>query len=204
MEHVWWPLAALIFGVFFLVFFASQIRGFLARVKSVGKDGVHAEGSTPVQGAQDERTAAEWQDVVARYDSPLVAEIEQYVVRTLDEKGVAGRDRERALLRELAVSYIFREFDMLAMLIYKSQWTFMDALNTAGRPLPHETARAVYNLAAELNPEAYQDYTLEQWLGFMRVRTLIAPNEQGWAITGRGREFLRHLVAVGRPITNPY
>ena len=63
---------------------------------------------------------------------------------------------------------------------------------------PAEALRPFYTLAATQYPEAYNGYSFEAWLGFLRDQLLVREDGGRLRITVRGREFLTYLTRMGR------
>ncbi len=56
----------------------------------------------------------------------------------------------------------------------------------------------LYEDAKTNYPSWYQDYSFEQWLGFLRSFNLVTQKDSRYFITVAGREFLKYLIAVGK------
>lgn len=63
-----------------------------------------------------------------------------------------------------------------------------------------EDARAQYDTAEILYPEAYADYSFEDYIAFLESVVLISKSDDSIYITTRGREFLTYLVREGRSL----
>ena len=62
--------------------------------------------------------------------------------------------------------------------------------------MEYEVARAEF-------PEFYNNYSLENWIGFLMQWQLIANSENGLNITDAGREFLVYLTYHQLPENKP-
>ncbi len=58
--------------------------------------------------------------------------------------------------------------------------------------------RRFYNAAAAENPDVYQAYPFESWLGYMTGWAIIRQDGNVVQLTVRGKDFLKYLVLAGR------
>lgn len=139
--------------------------------------------------------AADVDEFYRNYDNGLLVEFEDDV-RAQSAAYAQGATRENFLIRLLAVTRIRSIFDFVWLAIYRSQIKALEALNT--RPHQVDELKAFYDEAVAQNPSAYERYSFNSWLAFMRSQVLI--NEQGdmVRISIRGREFLKNMVHLGR------
>ena len=75
----------------------------------------------------------------------------------------------------------------------------MQALNSGGpEGFPLATIRPFYDLGASNFPSVYENYTFEQWLGYLESSQLVArlPGDR-ITISINGRAFLKYLVHQG-------
>lgn len=201
MDGMWWPLAAVMLGVVFILVFRQQIVGLLDRTTHVGRDGLST--GTPDTQSKPRSVDEEIEAIMAANSSPLVSEVEQHITAELDKRNVAGEDRHRFLLRALAAMHIGREFDNVFYAIFNSQYLLLTQLNSSPAPMPRAMAKTIYDGAANANPSVYQADSFDRWLAWLMDRTLVGENQQGLFITVRGREFLQSAVRNGwRPLNN--
>jgi len=87
--------------------------------------------------------------------------------------------------------------------IFGSQLQLLAQMNVdAG--VPQSVARAIYDTAKSANPEAYQAYTFEQWIGFLQGGLItVAPNGN-YVLTKFGRGFLRYILDRRLSVNKPF
>lgn len=109
-------------------------------------------------------------------------------------------DTVTVLVRHLAATQIALVFNQIDRLIWGSQLTFLHFLNTSPTGATYEQAKIFYDKASVDYPDAYEGYSLENWLGFLRSCVLLLEKERILWITQRGRELLSYLAQQGRDI----
>jgi hypothetical protein len=110
--------------------------------------------------------------------------------------GCPQKGREALFVRFIASGLIAYMHDQTWWMIFGSQLSAMDALNSG--VLRREEIEEFYNAAVRKFPGRYENYSFEQWLGFLRNRVLVLDlpgNTIG--ITVRGKDFLKHLIHYG-------
>jgi len=96
------------------------------------------------------------------------------------------------------------EFENLYSLIFGSQIVLLQDLNSVyvtGRPV--EAVKPFYETAARTFAAVYQNYSFDQWLAFLVSSGLITRDGNVVKMTEEGRDFLRYLVQVGKPMFKP-
>lgn len=195
MEGFAWPIAVVLIVVVVILVFKPQIGGFISRLKSVSRSGLEAETYSQTSATTTDSSAAE--KLLRESDSALVSEQEKVISEELEKRNLHGvDDRARYLLRQLTVCMILRAFDYTYSLIYGSQIIALQQLN--GRvDMTLDDLRPMYDFAAAAYSERYQNFSYEDWFGFLTQSRLVLEDGEYVRITVRGREFLRWLMAAG-------
>ncbi len=217
MEFLAWPGAILLLGIVFLAVFFRPITRLIDRIKRVGigRSSVEAEATPPQQTAVEPRdprmlpTAGgepsarlRTEDLLRDYASPMIMDRDREIRLVLDRLETQA-DREKILIRYLAGLQVYREFERTYYAIYGSQIMALADLNSAGvEGLPVARIRMFYDNAAATNPDAYENYTFDQWVGFLKLNNLVreTQNGLGLGIAPMGHEFLIHLPRSRLPI----
>lgn len=190
-----WPVAAIVIAIVAMVLFRSQLGALISRTKSVGKGGIETFDQRAPQ-LTNERKGLE--EFMRSFDNPLLVEGEQRIVADLQARGIQGpEDREKALVRALAAANATLHFERAHAAIWASQLTLLKALN-AGPGLSHAEVRPIYEAAKAAYPQLYQNYTFENWLGFLERFELAQIQNNRIVVTMVGREFLKFLIATAR------
>ena len=134
------------------------------------------------------------------FDSPILLEVEQGVLNDLKTRKIESpEDREKALVRALAASNVAIHFERAANSIWASQLAYLRFLNSSGLNTDIAGAVTFYDQAKYQYPEFYEDYDVDRWLGFLREFKLVGQENSKIFITIAGREFLKYLIALGKP-----
>jgi hypothetical protein len=131
-------------------------------------------------------------------DNTLIREVEERITTDLRQRNLLGAEAVPVLVRILAGMQIAFGFEETYRLIWGSQLSLLNYLNTQMDGQPAEALRPFYTLAATQYPEAYNGYSFEAWLGFLRDQLLVREDGGRLRITVRGREFLTYLTRMGR------
>ena len=204
LSFVAWPMAAVVFGVAFLLLFQKQIRQLLGRAKSFGKDGVRfdKEGDRTYE---DEQLSAKRPDAPTEFydefESPLFLEVESDIEKELQDRGVTDPTFTRKfLLKTLARTFIFRQFEAVHSVIYASQLRSLMFLNIQPTLTTEAELKSRFYDTAVVNfPITYKDRAFGEWLGYLQRQALIIGKEERISLSLRGREFLKWRVDNGFP-----
>jgi hypothetical protein len=128
--------------------------------------------------------------------SPITAEVENNIKIAAQQN--SPNDKEAFYARFIGVGLVAYQHDVSWLMIYGSQLAAMAELNSRGL-IPIGDLKKHYERAAVDYPKTYSDYSFDQWVGFMRDRTLIAiyPT-QLIELSFNGKDFLKYLAHVGR------
>ncbi len=198
ISSVGWPQAALVFALVFVLLFFKPLRGFIDRVRSVGKDGVTTADIPKAQIAETKKTAVE--DLMRLGDSTLLKEVESAILGELEQKGLdATGDSVRVLTHYLAATQMALEFEQVHSVIFGSQIFLLKKLNEfSGVGLDPSYVQKHFDHVQGLFSEGLGDWNLEKYLSFLLNRLLIRMDFGKYHITVRGAEFLMWLVRMGR------
>jgi len=135
-----------------------------------------------------------------------VAFREQSIKSELERLGfqLEESDINDVLIRQLAAQLCVAFFERTYRIIFGSQLTALDFLNTGG---PHQTAiieAIFYDTARNMEEAFYTDFSFDQWLSFLLSNSLIAQDGKVVGITVGGRDFLVWLVNAGLSHSKPH
>jgi len=128
------------------------------------------------------------------YTSPMQPEIENRVRMAAFQ--TQPNDHEGFYVRLIAVGLVQFSYDMTWANLFKSQLLMLLELNRKGF-MPVSEAKTYYDSAASETPIIYENYSFEQWLGFLNGKLIRHPSEM-LEITVQGKDFLKYLVHWGR------
>jgi len=203
MEHFAWPMAAVAFGVIFLLLFRAQIAGFLTRVKSVGRHGVStlaSAGQRSIEQQADAPTSKEVQDLLQSFDSPALLGQERFLLADLEARRLdSTSDTTKVLVRHLAKTRLVLGCELVYRLIFGSQIALLKSINTRGGGMPEADAHQFYQAVASTYPDIFPVDQPEPYLGFLVRQGLLFSQDGHFLITDFGREFLVWLAQSGAP-----
>jgi hypothetical protein len=201
MEYLAWPIAAVVFGVIFLLLFRAQIAGFLTRVKSVGRHGVStlaSAGQRSIEQQADAPTSKEVQDLLQTFDSPALLQQEQVLVADLQARRLdSTSDTTKVLVRHLAKTRLALACELVYRLIFGSQIALLKSINTMGGSMSEADVHQFYETVVSANPNIFPADRPEPYLNFLVRQGLLFPQDGHFLITDFGREFLVWLAQTG-------
>jgi hypothetical protein len=130
----------------------------------------------------------------------LLAEARKLIEASVPRNAQGEKIAEVQYLTTLAATItLVALFEKAYGTIWGSQLQLLQSLNSS--PQSVERSKTFYERAAQDSPAAYQHYSFEQWIGFLIESVLITKSNDGqFAITLRGRGFLRFVVDIGYPL----
>lgn len=208
----WGWIVALILGWLALRAFKPSIHGFLQRANKFSAGKFAAEASPSQQIAEGKDSAANKKQLLGTYEE-IQATIEPFrfgavkntskeIKQRLEELQLTPDQLKQLMADTSAVIVMVIDFENTFSLIYGSQIVALQDLNSVpGRRA--EEARGFYERGVKASPELYQNYSFDQWLGFMKSKGLINQDGDVVGITDAGRDFLRYMVQTGKPPFKP-
>lgn len=185
-----WSFAVVLIVVIAMIIFRKPITEKILQVKKASKGGVDFD-TEQSKGKVPPSLAKTADDLIRDYDGPMVREIENDFKTRLE--GMPDSEKIKALSRLFAAGV----WSYLAIntyrLIFGSQISALDFLNTQDK-IPRESLRPFYAAAAAQHPDFYQNYSYDQWIGFLESHVLVRHEADLIYITVRGRDFLQFLV----------
>lgn len=198
-----WPLvvAGALFG------FRKRLGPLFDRVRKIGREG--AEFEAVVAQAVQLQTKASVQaelkdeaivppDTLALVFQPLYEERVRYLQRTLPEiaKGW-GTDERTALIRITATL----SGEILLLKAYKfifgSQMAAIQELQRRGGEATGSLLKHYYDQAVTRHPAIYENYSLEQWTGYLTSANLIVVDGDKVSLTPLGQAIVPYAALQG-------
>lgn len=191
-----WPVVVLVIALVAIFAFRTQLAALISRTKKFGKGGLETFDAQPPQPTEEKKGVDEF---FRSFDNPMVLDAEALILKDLKNRKIeAPADREKTLLRALAVSNIVQHFERVHGIIWASQLTCLRYLNPRDDGVDIAELRPLYESAKADYPSWYENQPFERWLNFLQVFNLILDRDSRVFITVVGREFLKYLVAVGK------
>jgi hypothetical protein len=131
--------------------------------------------------------------------SPITAEVEKNIKIIAQQS--SPNDKEAFYARFIGVGLVAYQHDVTWYTIYGSQLAALVELNSRGL-IPIADLKKHYDKAVAAYPNAYSNYSFQQWLDFMKARAVIAvyPTQMAELSFG-GKDFLKYLAHTARDIS---
>jgi len=199
LEHL-----AFLFALAFIVIFKQPLSELIRRTTKIGKDGLSA-GSAPDAQREKFDPEAVQQLLDAIGNSIVIADIEGRVRTELKENGLSAEgDTIKVLIRHLAGTKLLLSFEQIHNLIFGSQIFLLKKLNeVAGQGRLLSFVCSHIDHVKTLYPDAFGEWSYDQYLEFMFSRLLIVRDGDLIHITNLGVEYLTWLARNGRSEDKP-
>lgn len=201
-----WPVSVCTAAVVALVIFKKEIGSLIARIKTIGRQGVTTDTALTSQEVQASATSAASaaDELLKDFDNQLLVEQENMILKYLQDKHVqASGERERVLVRHLSAAYTMIRFENVYHSIFGSQLRVLEALNQSEpQGLPQQAFEAWYEFGKSAYPQYYAAYSFQEWFGYLEASLLVIRGANGLLrITVFAREFLKYLIQCGYGMT---
>tara|TARA_R110000868_G_scaffold411644_1_gene706670 strand:- start:3109 stop:3735 length:627 start_codon:yes stop_codon:yes gene_type:complete len=203
LKAISWQHLAFIFALVFIFAFRQPLSDLIRRVTSISKDGLTAGAPPEAQREQEHETVQQLLDVIG--SSIVIEDLENRIKTELTAKNLSAEGNSiRVLIRHLAGTQLLLSFEQIHNLIFGSQIFLLKKLNEVtgqGRP-----SLFVYNHIEHIKnlyPDALHDWSSDQYLAFLYIRSLIVRHDEQIHITNLGVEYLTWLVRNGRSEEKP-
>jgi hypothetical protein len=135
------------------------------------------------------RAVAEW---------PIVHEQETLVRTQLTTLGVSQQEQVDLLVKHLAVTQLLLRAEVTYRTIFGSQILLLKSLNTTGGATRDQLSKFYEDAKAEF-PQAFANYSFDQYLQYLLGFGLIRQDRQHYEITVAGQEFLKWMPTARVP-----
>jgi len=200
-----WPHLTFLFAVFFVFLFKKPLLGLISRITSIDKSGIKASQAPEAQREKQKKESVQ-QLLLAVGNSIVIRDIENRIRADLKKKGLETEgDTIKVLIKHLAGTRMFLEFEQLHNIIFGSQIILLKKLNeVAGQGKPIEFLATHFENVKGLFPEQLSDWSLEQYLNFLVRSLLITIKGNVTHITNLGVEYLTWMIRNGKREDKPF
>ncbi|GEM_PF-2147864 len=98
------------------------------------------------------------------------------------------------LIRELASFQLAVEYERIYKIIFKSQIDLLQRLEGMKDTLSREASMEYYKESKKKYPQAYLNFTFDNWLAFLTSSSLVIEENSSLQITNNGRAFLTYII----------
>jgi hypothetical protein len=188
-----WPIFLLIV----VTIFHKQISNFIHRIIKIDKEGITAMPLSEYQLEKPKTEAVQsLLDVVSKTD--LINSIEENIREDLKERGLTTGDSIEVLIRHFAGTKLLLAFEQIHSQIFGSQLFLLKNLNQiVGQGRSITFLEDYFEDIKSSYPEAFNNWSIDQYLNYLFVNALIIKNENQIHITTKGVEYLTWIARNG-------
>lgn len=193
---MWIAISIAAICIVFMVLFQKNIRAFIDRAYKFKYPGGELVTKNPSQELVD-TTVSSTEDRMREFDSPILREQENLINESLTR---VGPEKERFLVRDLAITKLSLAFERIYSVIWGSQIYILEYLNDRRLigALKEDIKTSFYDDAVRRWPDRFVGYSFDMYLGFLKESNLIIEKNESLFITNFGVEFLRYLTSTGK------
>ena len=130
LEVIKWPLVAVVIGVVAIVCFRRCIAAFINRARGIKYPGGEIQVGPPPQDPAEIKVGSA-ERLLQALDSPVLLDTEKTIRDVLVKEGIAtAEDKEKVLIRHLAIAQLNIAFLRIDFLIYLGQLKILETLNS--------------------------------------------------------------------------
>lgn len=193
--EIGWPLAALIFGIFFVIMFNKPIRDFIGKITSVTKAGISTDSPPETQSGERREDTVEQMMNIDK--SKVREEQEAAILDDLSQNETEG-ETIKILTRKLASTQLALEYEQVHNVIFTSQIVFLKQLNQVAGAGQSEEFVGNYFEQIKTQKILPESWNLENYLEFLFLKVLITIQDGNYHITARGQDYLIWILKAGR------
>lgn len=195
-----WPICL---GIV-VTLFHKQISNLIQRIVKIDKEGITAISISEMQLEKPKPEAVQLLlDVVSK--SVVIASIEEDIKNDLMGKGLETTGNTiDVLIRHLAGTSLLLSFVQIHSQIFGSQLILLNKLNEmVGQGRSVAFINDYFDHIKLSFPEAFDEWSVDQYLNYMFVNLLITQNENKIHITNKGVEYLTWIARNGLQDNKP-
>ena len=203
LKAVSWQHLAFIFALFFIFTFRQPLSDLIRRVTSISKDGLTAGTPPEAQREHDHESAQQLLDIIG--SSIVIEELENRIKSDLTAKNLSTEGSSvKVLTRHLAGTQLLLSFEQIHNFIFGSQIFLLKKLNeVTGQGRHISFVHEHINHIRRIYPGELQEWSNEEYLSFLTLRSLIIQHDEQVHITNLGVEYLTWIARNGRSEDKP-
>jgi len=192
-KSIAWPICL---GIVVTVFH-KQISNLIQRIVKIDKEGITVIPLSEYQLEKPKTEAVQsLLDVVSKTD--LINSIEENIREDLKERALTTDDSIEVLIRHFAGTKLLLAFEQIHSQIFGSQLFLLKNLNQiVGQGRSITFLEDYFEDIKTSYPEAFNNWSIEQYLNYLFVNALIIKNENQIHITTKGVEYLTWIARNG-------
>lgn len=198
METLIWPVVVIVVVVLFLILFKRQIGEKIKCVSQVNRSGVTFSSSDEKNALQV--SARDVSDLFGSNDTRLLLEVEDSIKQDLTVNRLnSEQEKIEYLIRHLALSQIYQNFEQCYASIFGSQIFLLKKLNEAlGQGRDSRFIKTHFQHVQEMFTSSFADWTADSYMQYLFNQNLVTQKDNMFHITVKGIGFLVWLTKAGR------
>ncbi len=201
MEIFAWPLAVVLIVLVALFGFRKSVSKILEGIKLRKVPGAEFE-QVPQPQIEEAKTDSKLSPAnpvqeQSEINDPVLGPKIHALHEELENLSKDAGQREKLLIRAIAVWQVNHENERVARYIFGSQLEILLLLNARPSGETLEKVRAIYDRAVQNFPAIYTSYSFEPYLGYLERAQFVTREGDRLTVTPRGKAFLHYLVAIG-------
>lgn len=198
MEMLIWPGVVLLLVVVFLIVFRRQIGEKIGRVAQLSRSGVTFAASEEKRAIQV--STRDVSDLFGSNDSRLLIEVEDHIRKDLTNQTFASeQEKIDYLIRHLALSQLYQNFEHCYALIFGSQIFLLKKLNEVlGTGRDSAFIKDHFEQVQKIFTPSFDDWSSDTYMQYLFENKLVTQRDSAIHITVRGIGFLVWLTKAGR------
>ena len=198
MEHLIWPGAFVAIGLFAIWILRHPLGRLVDRITQIDKTGIRAAAQDAATAKIEQKQMIPSRDLMEVAFNPVIKDQEALLKNYLANiQFDSQEEREALLLRTLARSQVYAQFDRIGMLIYGSQLELLVEASSRLTGIDEKTVREKFDQVKAADPIFHEQTTLGSYRGFLVNSNLFVVEGDRLKITPFGKEFLKFLVDNG-------
>jgi hypothetical protein len=193
MEHFIWPGVVVLLVGFALCLLRKSLSRLVDRITHIDKTGVRAAAQEVAE--IEEKRMIPSRDLMEVAFSSVIKDQEKLLRDYLENiRFGSPQEREALLLRTLARSQVYAQFDRISMLIYGSQLELLVDASSRPAGIDADGVKEKFRAVKSADPAFHEQTTFDSYRNFLLGTNLLGIEGDRLKITQFGKEFLKFLV----------
>ena len=194
-ESFIWPAVACILGIVAIVALRKPLGRLVDRITHIDRTGIKAASQEIAATAKEEEKPLAVRDVMEVGYNEVIKNQERMIQDAIAKiRFSTPEEREPFLLRALARSQVYAQFDRISMLIFGSQLGIVVHASSQPAGISEDFIKTSFENAKKDDPVFHEATSYESYKGFLLNTNLLFWEGEKLKITVFGKEFLKFLV----------
>lgn len=198
LESIIWPSVVLLLGIVAIVVLRKPFGRLIDRITHIDKTGIKAASQEIAAVPKEEVKPFSVRDVMEVGYNEVIKNQERIIQETISKiRFSTPEEKEPFLLRALARSQVYAQFDRISMLIFGSQLALVIHASSQPAGITEDVIRTAFESVKKGDPQFHEATSYESYKSFLVNTNLLYWEGEKLKITVLGKEFLKFLVDNG-------